>query len=68
MKQAWLNGTVGLLAATLVTAPVAAQQPVPTFRSSVKLLLLRVATTMSRSPSRSTSPAASELGLVPPAP
>ena len=38
MKQTWLNGIVGLLAATLVTAPVLAQQPVPTFRSSVSLV------------------------------
>ena len=38
MKQTWLNGIVGLLAAALVTAPVVAQQPVPTFRSSVNLV------------------------------
>ena len=38
MKQAWLNGIVGLLAAALVAAPVVAQQPVPTFRSSVSLV------------------------------
>jgi VWFA-related protein len=38
MKQTWLNGLVGLLAAALVTAPVVAQQPLPTFRSSVNLV------------------------------
>jgi len=38
MKRMGLNGIVGLLAAALVAAPVVAQQPVPTFRSSVSLV------------------------------
>jgi Ca-activated chloride channel family protein len=38
MKKTWLKGIGGLLTATLVTAPVVAQQPVPTFRSSVSLV------------------------------
>jgi Ca-activated chloride channel family protein len=38
MKRTVLNGIVGLLAAALVASPVHAQQPTPTFRSSVSLV------------------------------
>lgn len=38
MKKSLLNGIVGVLAAALVTSPVRAQEPVPTFRSSVSLV------------------------------
>ena len=38
MKKAWLNGIVGVFAASLVVAPAHAQEPVPVFRSSVSLV------------------------------
>lgn len=38
MKKTWLNGIGALLAVTLVAAPAVAQEPVPTFRSSVSLV------------------------------
>ena len=38
MKKAWLNGIVGVFAASLVIAPAYAQEPVPVFRSSVSLV------------------------------
>jgi Ca-activated chloride channel family protein len=38
MKKAWLNGIVGVFAASLVVAPAHAQDPLPVFRSSVSLV------------------------------
>ncbi len=38
MNKSLLSGVVGVVAAALVIAPVHAQQPVPTFRSSVSLV------------------------------
>jgi Ca-activated chloride channel family protein len=38
MNRTWRNALGGLLTAVLVVAPVLAQQPVPTFRSSVSLV------------------------------